>query len=165
MFYVASSNIILVLHILAQQAAAAAISQRAVAATAVASSRNGGPGGNGGAMIRGISGNSGVMLPTRQQRADDFTGPTYTDCSRSTITTGGTTSVSTLSTAKQKSGGTNVQALQPTHGLSANQALCCPMCNNAFQNPCLLSCYHTFCAGCIRGAINKDGKLTCPICK
>ena len=41
--------------------------------------------------------------------------------------------------------------------------LLCLLCNQAFQNPCLLSCYHTFCAACLKGRA-VDGKLACPIC-
>jgi hypothetical protein len=41
--------------------------------------------------------------------------------------------------------------------------LLCLMCNQAFQNPCLLACYHTFCAVCLRGRA-VDGKLACPMC-
>jgi len=41
--------------------------------------------------------------------------------------------------------------------------LLCILCNQAFQNPCLLACYHTFCAACLRGRA-VDGKLACPLC-
>ena len=41
--------------------------------------------------------------------------------------------------------------------------LLCLLCNQAFQNPCLLTCYHTFCAACLKGRA-VDGKLACPIC-
>ena len=41
--------------------------------------------------------------------------------------------------------------------------LLCLLCNQAFQNPCLLACYHTFCAACLRGRA-VDGKLACPLC-
>ena len=41
--------------------------------------------------------------------------------------------------------------------------LFCLMCNQTYQNPCLLSCYHTFCAVCLKGR-TKDGKLACPLC-
>lgn len=42
--------------------------------------------------------------------------------------------------------------------------LLCAMCNNTYQNPCLLACYHSFCASCIKGRLGKDGKLPCPLC-
>ena len=48
------------------------------------------------------------------------------------------------------------------NGLIRNP-LFCLMCNQTYQNPCLLSCYHTFCAVCLKGRA-KDGKLTCPLC-
>ena len=41
--------------------------------------------------------------------------------------------------------------------------LLCLLCNQAFQNPCLLACYHTFCAVCLKGRA-VDGKLACPLC-
>ena len=41
--------------------------------------------------------------------------------------------------------------------------LLCLLCNQAFQNPCLLACYHTFCAACLKGRV-VEGKLACPLC-
>ena len=32
-----------------------------------------------------------------------------------------------------------------------------------YRDPCLLACYHTFCASCLKGR-SLDGKLSCPIC-
>ena len=32
-----------------------------------------------------------------------------------------------------------------------------------YREPCLLACYHTFCAWCLRGRA-QDAKLACPIC-
>ena len=32
-----------------------------------------------------------------------------------------------------------------------------------YREPCLLACYHTFCASCLKGR-SLDGKLSCPIC-
>ncbi|XP_066597625.1 RING finger protein 207-like isoform X2 [Prorops nasuta] len=41
--------------------------------------------------------------------------------------------------------------------------LLCGICHDYFQEPCLLSCFHTFCARCLRGS-HLDGKITCHIC-
>lgn len=47
-------------------------------------------------------------------------------------------------------------------GLPRNP-LICGVCQNYYADPCLLSCFHTFCARCLRGPHN-DGKITCPHC-
>ncbi|XP_076679813.1 RING finger protein 207 isoform X3 [Andrena cerasifolii] len=39
----------------------------------------------------------------------------------------------------------------------------CGVCHDYYNEPCLLSCFHTFCARCIRGP-HLDGKVSCPIC-
>ena len=41
--------------------------------------------------------------------------------------------------------------------------LLCYLCQQTYREPCLLACYHTFCAGCLRGR-SIEGKLACPIC-
>ncbi|XP_034191990.1 RING finger protein 207 isoform X3 [Osmia lignaria lignaria] len=41
--------------------------------------------------------------------------------------------------------------------------LICGVCHDYFNEPCLLSCFHTFCARCIRGP-HLEGKVSCPIC-
>ncbi|XP_065811130.1 RING finger protein 207 isoform X1 [Labrus bergylta] len=41
--------------------------------------------------------------------------------------------------------------------------LVCHLCNEQYQSPCLLDCYHIFCARCLRGRIN-DSRLSCPLC-
>ena len=41
--------------------------------------------------------------------------------------------------------------------------LFCLVCNNVFEDPRLLSCYHSFCAKCLDGRIG-DTKITCPLC-
>ncbi|XP_076763514.1 RING finger protein 207 [Xylocopa sonorina] len=41
--------------------------------------------------------------------------------------------------------------------------LICSACHDYYNEPCLLSCFHTFCARCIRGP-HLEGKVTCPIC-
>ncbi|XP_034938049.1 RING finger protein 207-like [Chelonus insularis] len=41
--------------------------------------------------------------------------------------------------------------------------LTCGVCQDYYSEPCLLSCFHTVCARCIRGP-HLDGKVVCPIC-
>ena len=62
----------------------------------------------------------------------------------------------------QQSAGQKSQQNQQLAEFNRNPLLCL-LCNQAFQNPCLLSCYHTFCAACLKGRA-VDGKLACPIC-
>lgn len=42
--------------------------------------------------------------------------------------------------------------------------LLCPICHDYFTEPCILSCYHTFCARCLRGR-EQDRRLVCPFCR
>ncbi|KAG5838625.1 RING finger protein 207 isoform X1 [Anguilla anguilla] len=47
---------------------------------------------------------------------------------------------------------------------SANcHPLVCYLCHEQYEHPCLLDCYHTFCASCLRGRA-VDSRLTCPLC-
>ena len=41
--------------------------------------------------------------------------------------------------------------------------LLCFLCHQTYREPCLLACYHSFCAPCLKGR-SIDGKLSCPIC-
>ncbi|KAJ7306522.1 hypothetical protein JRQ81_009881 [Phrynocephalus forsythii] len=41
--------------------------------------------------------------------------------------------------------------------------LVCFLCQEQYEHPCLLDCYHNFCASCLRGRA-VDGRLTCPLC-
>ncbi|KAF7236184.1 hypothetical protein EYD10_17071 [Varanus komodoensis] len=41
--------------------------------------------------------------------------------------------------------------------------LVCFLCHAQYEHPCLLDCYHNFCASCLRGRA-IDGRLTCPLC-
>lgn len=41
--------------------------------------------------------------------------------------------------------------------------LVCHMCQEQYKSPCLLDCYHIFCARCLRGRTN-DSRLSCPLC-
>ncbi|XP_001496718.1 RING finger protein 207 isoform X2 [Equus caballus] len=42
--------------------------------------------------------------------------------------------------------------------------LVCPLCHAQYERPCLLDCFHDFCAGCLRGRA-ADGRLACPLCQ
>ncbi|XP_033084497.1 RING finger protein 207 isoform X1 [Trachypithecus francoisi] len=57
----------------------------------------------------------------------------------------------------------------PLEGLSSLDApsvhpLVCPLCHVQYERPCLLDCFHDFCAGCLRGRAT-EGRLTCPLCQ
>ncbi|XP_067359442.1 LOW QUALITY PROTEIN: RING finger protein 207 [Channa argus] len=41
--------------------------------------------------------------------------------------------------------------------------LVCHLCHEQYKCPCLLDCYHIFCARCLRGRTN-DSRLSCPLC-
>ncbi|XP_048417201.1 RING finger protein 207 isoform X1 [Stegostoma tigrinum] len=41
--------------------------------------------------------------------------------------------------------------------------LVCHLCYEQYEHPCLLDCYHTFCATCLRGRAS-EGRLSCPLC-
>ncbi|XP_026161770.1 RING finger protein 207 [Mastacembelus armatus] len=41
--------------------------------------------------------------------------------------------------------------------------LVCHLCHEQYQCPCLLDCYHIFCARCLRGR-TSDSRLSCPLC-
>ncbi|XP_018432024.1 PREDICTED: RING finger protein 207 [Nanorana parkeri] len=41
--------------------------------------------------------------------------------------------------------------------------LACYLCHEQYEHPCLLDCYHSFCASCLRGR-TVDNRLTCPLC-
>ncbi|XP_067243335.1 RING finger protein 207 isoform X4 [Chanodichthys erythropterus] len=41
--------------------------------------------------------------------------------------------------------------------------LVCHLCHEQYHQPCLLDCYHIFCASCLRGRAN-DNHLNCPLC-
>ncbi|XP_057218953.1 RING finger protein 207 isoform X1 [Triplophysa rosa] len=47
---------------------------------------------------------------------------------------------------------------------SANcHPLVCHLCQEQYEHPCLLDCYHTFCASCLRGRV-VESRLICPLC-
>nr|XP_022343133.1 RING finger protein 207-like [Crassostrea virginica]XP_022343134.1 RING finger protein 207-like [Crassostrea virginica] len=39
----------------------------------------------------------------------------------------------------------------------------CYLCNEKYNDPCILSCYHSYCSQCLRGRA-ADSKLSCPLC-
>uniref|UniRef100_A0A8C2Q1Y6 RING finger protein 207 n=1 Tax=Cyprinus carpio TaxID=7962 RepID=A0A8C2Q1Y6_CYPCA len=41
--------------------------------------------------------------------------------------------------------------------------LVCHLCHEQYHQPCLLDCYHIFCASCLHGRAN-DNRLNCPLC-
>uniref|UniRef100_A0A8C8SKC5 RING finger protein 207 n=1 Tax=Pelusios castaneus TaxID=367368 RepID=A0A8C8SKC5_9SAUR len=41
--------------------------------------------------------------------------------------------------------------------------LVCFLCHEQYEHPCLLDCYHNFCASCLRGRAIAS-RLTCPLC-
>uniref|UniRef100_A0A8D0H2X5 RING finger protein 207 n=1 Tax=Sphenodon punctatus TaxID=8508 RepID=A0A8D0H2X5_SPHPU len=41
--------------------------------------------------------------------------------------------------------------------------LVCFLCHEQYEHPCLLDCYHNFCASCLRGRA-IDSRLICPLC-
>ncbi|MEE6483668.1 hypothetical protein FKM82_013629, partial [Ascaphus truei] len=65
---------------------------------------------------------------------------------------------------KKMSGGI-FSPLENLHNLDkANcHPLVCFLCHEQYEHPCLLDCYHNFCASCLRGRA-IDGRLTCPLC-
>ncbi|XP_054439824.1 RING finger protein 207 [Pteronotus mesoamericanus] len=47
---------------------------------------------------------------------------------------------------------------------AGSHPLVCPLCQAQYERPCLLDCFHHFCAGCLRGRA-IDGRLACPLCQ
>ncbi|KAH3826960.1 RING finger protein 207-like [Dreissena polymorpha] len=39
----------------------------------------------------------------------------------------------------------------------------CTICMEHYKDPCILQCYHSFCACCVKPRVD-DGKLLCPVC-
>lgn len=39
----------------------------------------------------------------------------------------------------------------------------CNICSEQYQEPCILQCYHSFCARCVKNRV-EDNNLTCPVC-
>ncbi|KAM8927137.1 RING finger protein 207 [Pelodytes ibericus] len=53
----------------------------------------------------------------------------------------------------------NLQDLDKAHC----HPLACILCHEQYEHPCLLDCYHNFCASCLRGRA-IESRLTCPLC-
>ncbi|XP_062962483.1 RING finger protein 207 [Cynocephalus volans] len=51
-----------------------------------------------------------------------------------------------------------------TPDAASGHPLVCPLCHAQYERPCLLDCFHDFCAGCLRGRAT-DGRLACPLCQ
>uniref|UniRef100_I3KXI9 Uncharacterized protein n=1 Tax=Oreochromis niloticus TaxID=8128 RepID=I3KXI9_ORENI len=43
--------------------------------------------------------------------------------------------------------------------------LCCPVCQEVFRDPVILSCSHSFCKDCLKKRWRKRRILECPVCK
>uniref|UniRef100_A0A3B3UZB0 RING-type domain-containing protein n=1 Tax=Poecilia latipinna TaxID=48699 RepID=A0A3B3UZB0_9TELE len=43
--------------------------------------------------------------------------------------------------------------------------LCCPICQDIFKDPVLLSCSHSFCKECLKNWWREKPERECPICK
>ncbi|XP_038570644.1 nuclear factor 7, brain-like [Micropterus salmoides] len=43
--------------------------------------------------------------------------------------------------------------------------LCCPVCQDIFKDPVILSCCHSFCKGCLQSWWTERGSQDCPVCK
>lgn len=52
--------------------------------------------------------------------------------------------------------------LENLESCSRNPLLCL-ICNNIYEDPRLLACYHSFCAKCLQGRIGET-RLVCPLC-
>nr|XP_024655130.1 nuclear factor 7, brain-like [Maylandia zebra] len=48
---------------------------------------------------------------------------------------------------------------------SSEEALCCPVCQEVFRDPVLLSCSHSFCKDCLKRWWREKGERECPVCK
>uniref|UniRef100_A0A669DIX9 RING-type domain-containing protein n=1 Tax=Oreochromis niloticus TaxID=8128 RepID=A0A669DIX9_ORENI len=53
----------------------------------------------------------------------------------------------------------------PLQGLSQIEDLCCPVCQEVFRDPVLLSCSHSFCKDCLKRWWRERPTRECPVCK
>ncbi|XP_017542818.2 RING finger protein 207 [Pygocentrus nattereri] len=51
----------------------------------------------------------------------------------------------------------------PLFPLDDLHPLVCHMCHEQYRQPCLLDCYHIFCASCLHGRASEN-RLICPLC-
>lgn len=47
----------------------------------------------------------------------------------------------------------------------SEENLCCPVCQDIFKDPVLLSCSHSFCKDCVQRWWTRKQTLKCPVCK
>uniref|UniRef100_A0AAX7TAQ2 Uncharacterized protein n=1 Tax=Astatotilapia calliptera TaxID=8154 RepID=A0AAX7TAQ2_ASTCA len=47
----------------------------------------------------------------------------------------------------------------------SEEDLCCPVCQEVFRDPVLLSCSHSFCKDCLKRWWREKGERECPVCK
>ncbi|KAM4583350.1 nuclear factor 7, brain-like isoform 1-T2 [Fundulus diaphanus] len=47
----------------------------------------------------------------------------------------------------------------------SEEDLCCPVCQDIFQDPVLLSCSHSFCKECLKNWWREKPEQECPVCK
>ncbi|CAI5670035.1 unnamed protein product [Oreochromis niloticus] len=47
----------------------------------------------------------------------------------------------------------------------SEEDLCCPVCQEVFRDPVLLSCSHSFCKDCLKRRWRKKRARECPVCK
>ncbi|KAG8007238.1 Nuclear factor 7, partial [Nibea albiflora] len=47
----------------------------------------------------------------------------------------------------------------------SEEDLCCPVCQEVFRDPVLLSCSHSFCKDCLKSWWTKKRSRECPVCK
>ncbi|XP_029919570.1 tripartite motif-containing protein 35-like [Myripristis murdjan] len=48
---------------------------------------------------------------------------------------------------------------------SSEEDLCCPVCQDVFKDPVLLSCSHSFCRACLQSWWTEKPIKDCPVCK
>ncbi|XP_001377123.3 RING finger protein 207 isoform X2 [Monodelphis domestica] len=72
---------------------------------------------------------------------------------------------SVLEASAKKMSGEIFSPLESLDALEASNVhpLVCFLCHGQYEHPCLLDCYHNFCASCLRGRA-VDGRLPCPLC-
>uniref|UniRef100_M4AZ24 Tripartite motif containing 35-12 n=1 Tax=Xiphophorus maculatus TaxID=8083 RepID=M4AZ24_XIPMA len=47
----------------------------------------------------------------------------------------------------------------------SSEDLCCPVCQEVFKNPVVLSCSHSFCKECLKNRWREKPSRECPVCK
>ncbi|XP_015240194.1 PREDICTED: nuclear factor 7, brain-like isoform X1 [Cyprinodon variegatus] len=47
----------------------------------------------------------------------------------------------------------------------AEEGLCCPVCQDVFKDPVVLSCSHSFCKECLKNCWREKEVKECPVCK